>query len=86
MARKVVASIQVCFERITDPRVDRGRNHNLLEMIFITICAVVGGADGWADVERFGKAKRAWFEQFLNRVLSASVREGFSGGGYRWLS
>jgi predicted transposase YbfD/YdcC len=66
MARKVVASIQECFERVTDPRVDRGHNHNLLEMIFITICAVVGGADGWADVERFGKAKRDWFEQFLN--------------------
>ncbi len=66
MARKVVASIQECFEKVTDPRVDRGHNHNLLEMIFITICAVVGGADGWADVERFGKAKRAWFEQFLN--------------------
>ena len=43
MARKVVASIQECFERITDPRVDRGRNHNLLEMIFVTICAVVCG-------------------------------------------
>jgi len=66
MARKVVASIQECFEKVTDPRVDRGRNHNLLEMIFITICAVVGGADGWADVERFGNAKREWFEQFLN--------------------
>ena len=65
MARKVVASIQQSFERITDPRVDRGRNHNLLEMIFITICAVLSGADGWADVERFGKAKRDWLEQFL---------------------
>jgi predicted transposase YbfD/YdcC len=65
MARKVVASIHQSFETITDPRVDRGRNHNLLEMIFITICAVLCGADGWADVERFGKAKRDWLEQFL---------------------
>jgi len=65
MARKVVASIQESFERITDPRVNRGRNHDLLEMIFIAICAVICGADGWADVERFGKAKRDWLEQFL---------------------
>jgi predicted transposase YbfD/YdcC len=65
MARKVIASIQQNFEKVTDPRVDRGRNHNLLEMIFITICAVLCGADGWADVERFGKAKRMWLEQFL---------------------
>ncbi len=65
MARKVIASIQQNFEKVADPRVDRGRNHNLLEMIFITICAVLCGADGWADVERFGKAKRMWLEQFL---------------------
>lgn len=46
MARKVVASTQECFERVTDPRVDRGHNHNLLEMIFITICAVGSGRRG----------------------------------------
>jgi predicted transposase YbfD/YdcC len=34
-------------------------------MVFITICAVICGADGWVDVERFGKAKRDWLEQFL---------------------
>jgi predicted transposase YbfD/YdcC len=65
MARKVVASIQDSFERISDPRVNRGKNHDLLEMVFITICAVICGADGWADVERFGKSKREWLEQFL---------------------
>jgi predicted transposase YbfD/YdcC len=65
MARRVVASIQRSFETITDPRADRGHNHSLLEMIFITICAVLCGADGWVDVERFGKAKRAWLQLFL---------------------
>jgi predicted transposase YbfD/YdcC len=65
MSRKVIASIQESFEKVTDPRVDRGRNHQLLEMIFMTICAVVCGADGWVDVERFGKAKQDWLKQFL---------------------
>jgi predicted transposase YbfD/YdcC len=65
MAREVVASIQQSFENVTDPRVNRGHNHNLLDMVFITICAVISGADGWADVERFGKAKRGWLQQFL---------------------
>ncbi len=50
---------------VTDPRVNRGHNHNLLDMVFITICAVISGADRWADVERFGKAKRGWLQQFL---------------------
>lgn len=53
------------FVEVTDPRVDRGRNHNLLEMIFITLTASICGANGWADVERFAKAKRDWFAQYL---------------------
>ncbi len=65
MAREVVTSIQQSFENVTDPRVNRGHNHNLLDMVFITICAVISGADGWADVERFGKARRGWLQQFL---------------------
>lgn len=53
------------FVNLTDPRVDRGRNHDLLEMIFITLTATICGANGWADVERFAKAKRDWFERYL---------------------
>ncbi|MEQ9410966.1 MAG: transposase family protein [Fuerstiella sp.] len=49
------------FVDVTDPRVDRGHNHDLLEMIFIALTASICGANGWADVERFAKAKRDWF-------------------------
>jgi predicted transposase YbfD/YdcC len=37
----------------------------LLEMIVIALCAAICGAEGWADVERFGKAKRVWLARFL---------------------
>jgi predicted transposase YbfD/YdcC len=53
------------FVNVTDPRVDRGANHNLLEMIFMALTAMLCGADGWADVERFAKAKRLWFNKYL---------------------
>lgn len=54
------------FENLTDPRVDRGGNHNLLEMVFMALTATLCGAQGWADVERFAKSKRAWFAKFLD--------------------
>jgi predicted transposase YbfD/YdcC len=53
------------FENLTDPRIDRTKHHLLYDMVVIAMCASICGADGWADVERFGKSKQKWFEQFL---------------------
>lgn len=53
------------FENITDPRVNRGLNHSLSEMIFLTLCATICGADSWADVERYGIAKLDWLRKFI---------------------
>ena len=53
------------FVDVTDPRVDRGANHDLLEMIFMALTATICGADGWADVERFVKAKQQWFRRYV---------------------
>jgi DDE_Tnp_1-associated len=33
--------------------------------VIIAICAIIGGADGWEDIEAFGVAKAAWFRTFL---------------------
>lgn len=57
--------VQRHFENVTDPRVDRGANHDLLEMVFIALTAAVCGANGWVDVERFGKAKLDWFRKYI---------------------
>jgi predicted transposase YbfD/YdcC len=57
--------VQRHFENVTDPRVDRGCNHDLLEMVFVALTAAICGANGWADVERFAKAKLDWFRQYI---------------------
>ena len=54
------------FENLTDPRVNRGKNHSLIEMIFVALTATLCGAQGWADVERFAHSKREWFRQFID--------------------
>jgi predicted transposase YbfD/YdcC len=53
------------FENLTDPRVNRGRNHDLVELIFLALTATLCGAQGWVDVERFARSKRSWFRRFI---------------------
>ena len=49
-----------------DPRrVDCRTPHKLLDIIVITVCAVVCGADSWVAVEAFGGAKYKWLAEFL---------------------
>ena len=48
-----------------DPRVDRTREHLLIDIIIITILAVICGADSWVDVETFGNERKLWLKRFL---------------------
>jgi predicted transposase YbfD/YdcC len=54
------------FAGLTDPRLDRSRLHELLDIVAIAICAVVAGADSWDDIEDFGKVKFDWLKTFLD--------------------
>lgn len=54
------------FRKLKDPRVDRSKRHSLNDILTIAICAVICGADGWAQVELFGKSKLKWFRTFLD--------------------
>jgi hypothetical protein len=40
-----------------DPRLERTREHELLDMLVIAICAVICGADDWGDKEGWGNEK-----------------------------
>jgi predicted transposase YbfD/YdcC len=53
------------FASLPDPRVERTKQHPLIDIISIAICAVICGADSWVAVETFGKAKQAWLEHYL---------------------
>ncbi len=65
MASSFVCKTYNHFENVTDPRVNRGKNYPLIEMIFVTLCACISDADGWVDVERYGKAKLDWLRKYF---------------------
>ena len=58
-------SISEHFASLEDPRIERTKLHQLLDIIVIAICAIICGADDWVEVELFGNAKLAWLQTFL---------------------
>jgi hypothetical protein len=44
---------------------DLGAEHVLIDIVGLTICAVIYGADTWIDIESFSKSKEAWLRKFL---------------------
>ena len=58
-------SLQSIFETREDPRSERTKRHDLLTIILIAILGVLCGADGWVDIESFGKTKETWLKTFL---------------------
>jgi predicted transposase YbfD/YdcC len=65
MARSTLRSLADHFEDLPDPRVDRNKEHALLDILVLAVCGILAGCDSWVDVERFGRAKRDWFRTFL---------------------
>src|SRR5215475_12038891 len=53
------------FAGLQDPRIDRQKQHKLIDIVVIALCAIVCGANDWVAVETFGKAKQQWFQRFL---------------------
>ena len=66
MSTKSDGSLGEHFVNLEDPRRDQGKRHKLLDIIAMTVCAVIGGAEGWCDVELFVKCKYEWFKGFLD--------------------
>lgn len=53
------------FGKIEDPRIERKKLHKLIDILAITIAAVICGAEGWEDLEDFGECKKDWLKRFL---------------------
>jgi len=65
MTAKPTPSIIHHFSSIEDPRVNRQKRHQLQDIFFISICAMICGADNWVAIEEFGQAKEQWFTELL---------------------
>ena len=49
---------------ITDPRIERCKKHELIDILLLAISAVISGAQGWEDIEDFGHLKLDWLKRY----------------------
>lgn len=84
------------FADLPDPRVERTKLHKLEDILAITICAVICGAEGWNEIELFGRSKEQWLKTFLElsngipshdtfaRVISSIQPDDFEQRFQKW--
>jgi len=84
-------------DKVKDPRINRTKLHELMDIIIMAICGVICGADNWVDIELFGKAKLAWLKTFLKlpngipshdtfgRVFAALNPQEFESSFMEWV-
>jgi predicted transposase YbfD/YdcC len=84
------------FKDLPDPRVDRTKDHELIDILVIAICTLLCAGESFNDMEDFGKAKQDWFKTFLglpngipshdtfNRLFAALDPKAFLDCFLRW--
>lgn len=71
-------TISIHFGDLPDPRLERCKHHKLLDIVTIAICAVISNADGWTDIEAYGRAKETWLRQFLELPAGIPSHDTFA--------
>lgn len=54
------------FESIEDPRSAKNQLYTVSEILLVTLCGVICGANGWCDIENYGKSKINHLRQYLD--------------------
>ncbi len=66
MEERELPDLETIFAQVEDPRMERTKLHRLRDIIILAIGGVICGAEGWVEIEEFGKAKEAWFTEWLD--------------------
>lgn len=86
------------FASLPDPRMARTQRHSLLSIVLVALAAVLSGANGWEEIEEFGRSRLDWLRQLvpmpngspsadvIRRVFSALNPHCFEACFRRWVA
>jgi predicted transposase YbfD/YdcC len=63
---RILDKVKEAFGTLGDPRIDRTKHHSLVNILVMSLCAVIANAEGWDDIADFAEDRRTWFEEFLD--------------------
>jgi len=96
-APRIPKNLIDCLGELEDPRVDRTKDHKLIDILVIGLCTMITVGENFTDMEDFGRTKQQWLETFLelpngipshdtfNRVFSAIDPEKFLACFVSWV-
>lgn len=89
-------SLVAHFGSLPDPRLNRTKDHDLIDILVMAVCTLLCGGETFNDMEDFGRAKQDWFKTFLglrngipshdtfNRLFAALDPKAFLDCFLRW--
>lgn len=78
MDASVPVALLTNLESLPDPRSPHRRQHRLVDLITIALCAVLSGADSWVEVADWGRVKEPWLRTFLDLPAGIASHDTFS--------
>ena len=65
-----MTTLHQAFGRLDDPRINRKKQHLLLDIIILSILAVLCRAESYNSIELFGKTNYVFLKQALRLLLT----------------
>ena len=63
---------------VPDPRIERTRRHDLVDILVIALLSVLCGAESFVDMEDFGEAKHEWLKDHLGLLNGIPSHDTFA--------
>jgi len=73
-----IISLIATLEDVPDPRVDRSKDHDLVDLLVIALCTILVGGDSFSDMEEFAEVRLAWLKTFLRLRNGAPSHDTFN--------
>ena len=85
------------FSDVEDPRLDRTKKHNVIDIISVTVMATISGMQNWIEIVDWAETNEEWLKRFLElpggipshdtfgRVFSLIDPESFQDAFKSWV-